>query len=159
MAPRPPSPSPFSHCITSFWYLSNIFRYSAKSYLIFASIFASRWNTLTSNHHIFTSPTIRLRYQSFGLHPNDEYWIGTPLRQNLVYISLNLQGSGVWVPPPPWHMIMSLKLFYSCECMRNILGLEWLKYTTNITIHFYSELKIKWDIYCQLRGMCLFFDI
>ena len=116
-------------------------------------------NTLTSNHHIFASPTIRLRYQSFGLHPNDESRIGTPLRQNLVYISLNLQGSGVWVPPPPWHMIMSLKLFYSCGCMRNILGLEWLKYTTNITIHFYSELKIKWDMYCQLRGMCLFFDI
>ena len=49
-------------------------------------IFASRSNTSTANHHIFASPTIWLRYQSFGIRLDDESRSRTPLCWNLVHI-------------------------------------------------------------------------
>ena len=61
----------------------NIIQYLAQCYSIFASIFASRSNTLTVNHHIFASPTIRPRYQSFSIRLDEEYRSGTPLCPNL----------------------------------------------------------------------------
>ena len=66
--------------ITQKW--PNIIQYSARMPLIFA------WgsNTLTSNHHIFASPTIRLRYQSFGIRLNNESQTRIPLRRNLVWL-------------------------------------------------------------------------
>ena len=69
------------HLTTQKW--PNIIQYLAECYSIFALIFASRLNTSTANHHIFASPTIRLRYQSFGIRLDDEARSGTPLRQNL----------------------------------------------------------------------------
>ena len=60
---------------TNFW---------PEYYSIFASIFTSRSNTPTSNHHIFASSTIRLRLQRFAIHFNNESRSGTPLRRNLL---------------------------------------------------------------------------
>ena len=66
----------------------NIIQYLPECNSIFALIFALRLNTLTANHHIFASPTIQLRYQSFGIQLDDESRSGTPLCRNLMETTL-----------------------------------------------------------------------
>ena len=74
-------------CLTTLKW-PNIIQYLPKCYSIFASIFASRLNTSTKNHHIFALPTIQLRYQSFGIRLDDESRSRTPLCQNLMETTL-----------------------------------------------------------------------
>ena len=59
----------------------NFIRYLSECY----SIFASRSNTLTSNHHFCDSSTIRLRLQRFVIGLKDKSRIGAPIRQSLHY--------------------------------------------------------------------------
>ena len=65
------------------WKWPNIFWYSAEWYSIFASIFASKLNTSTSNHQFFALPTIGLRLQRFAIRLNDKSRSRTPLCRNL----------------------------------------------------------------------------
>ena len=62
----------------------NFIWYSVEGYSKFASIFVLSLNTSTWNHHIFALPTIRHRYQSFGICLNDKSENGTPLCRNLL---------------------------------------------------------------------------
>ena len=78
--------------------------YSAESYSIFASIFASRLNTSTTNHHIFASPIIRLRYQSFAICLDNKSRIGTPLPRNKFVSKCSQNAPKLLrecIPPPP----------------------------------------------------------
>ena len=71
----------------------NIIQYLAQCY----SIFASRLNTSTSNHHIFASSTIGLRYQILGIRLDGESRSVTPLCQNLPLSIFSAQYRSVWL--------------------------------------------------------------
>ena len=49
---------------------------------IFDLIFDSRWSNSTSIHQFYYSASNQLSLQSFGIHLDDEFWVGTPLPQN-----------------------------------------------------------------------------
>ena len=64
--------------ITRKW--PNFIRYSSECY----SIFASRSNTLTLNHHFCDQSTIQLRLQRFVIRLKDESRIGTLIHKCLI---------------------------------------------------------------------------
>ena len=64
------------------WKWQNFILYSPECYSIFASIFASRPITPTSNNHFFALPTIQLGHQSFDIRFDKESWSGSLLRRN-----------------------------------------------------------------------------
>ena len=118
----------------------NIIRYSTECYSIFASIFASRSNTSLSNHHIFASPTIQLRYQTFRICLDNEPRSGTLLCRNLP----NTLESGIYLleiirlevdssPKMDEH-----KLFIDFVLLVHQLPAERLLYFNNFTHFFIS---------------------
>ena len=78
------------------WKWPNNIQYLSECYSIFASIFTSRSNTSTSNHHFFALSTIRLRLQRFAIRFNDESRSGTPLNRNMSFKRLSNESNACW---------------------------------------------------------------
>ena len=75
--------------INSIYYSKMAKFYSIFVQILFNILFEVEYSDLEPS--FFTSPTVRLRHQSFDIRYDDESRSKTPLRWNLLYTSVNIR--------------------------------------------------------------------